>query len=150
VNGSRYPPRYQLPPGPQILGTGNVHSSTDPAHPSVAHSAHFDSYHISAARDNVSIHWYVNTYVCVSCEDSGVNCCVTVHVCVCVCHCTYTLCTTCHSTMTVCTSYNVCVQFHTVYVWVSHLQCVSLCVWNSHPFSFWWERVLELIDWLSW
>lgn len=41
VNGSRFP-RYQLPPGPQILaGAGSVHSSADSSHPSVAHSAHY-------------------------------------------------------------------------------------------------------------
>ena len=58
VNGSRFPPRYQLPPGPPLLAAaGGVHSSTDPAtHPSVAHSAHFDSYHLAqrgGAGDNV-------------------------------------------------------------------------------------------------
>lgn len=56
VNGGRFP-RYQLPPGPQILNPGVVHSSTDLGHPSVAHSAHFDgNYHLQMRGDNVSIH----------------------------------------------------------------------------------------------
>lgn len=55
VNGGRYP-RYQLPPGTQMLTAASIHSSSDSSHPSVAHSAHFDSgYHMSRA-DNISIH----------------------------------------------------------------------------------------------
>jgi C-terminal binding protein len=54
ANGSRYP-RYQLPPMIAAAAPGIVHSSTDSAHPSVAHSGagHADQYHMSARGDSI-------------------------------------------------------------------------------------------------
>ena len=53
ANGASRYPRYQ----PPMLAatTGIVHSSTDPVHPSVAHSGagHADTYHMSARGDSI-------------------------------------------------------------------------------------------------
>lgn len=57
VNGSRFASRFQHPP-PGQSPLVPVHSSTELAHPSVAHSgAHFDSSHFLPSRpDNVNMH----------------------------------------------------------------------------------------------